>query len=63
MVQGVSLVGIPGQVAFSVALVGEFAFYAYCLKVIPGESQRLTALVQSSQLGLAQQSQVDQSLV
>ena len=40
-----------GQVAFSVGLVGEFAFYAYCLKVIPGESQRLTALVQSSQLG------------
>eukprot|EP00435_Cladocopium_sp_Y103_P027059 s1349_g6.t1 len=38
------------QVAFSVGLVGEFAFYAYCLKVIPGESQRLTALVQSSYL-------------
>ena len=38
------------QMAFAVGLVGELAFYAYCLKVLPGESQRLTAVCQASYL-------------
>ena len=38
------------QVTFAVGLVGELAFYAYCLKAIPGQSQRLTAICQASYL-------------
>lgn len=38
------------QAVYSVGIVGEVAFYAYCLKVIPGQSQRLTALTQTAYL-------------
>ena len=38
------------QMTFAVGLIGELAFYAYCLKVLPGESQRLTAVCQASYL-------------
>lgn len=38
------------QIVYSVGIIGEIAFYAYCLKVVPGQSQRLTAFTQASYL-------------
>ncbi|CAJ1386979.1 unnamed protein product [Effrenium voratum] len=38
------------QVAYSVGLLGEMAFYAYCLKVIPGHGPKLVAVVQGAYL-------------
>lgn len=38
------------QVVYSLGIAGEFAFYAYCLKVVPGQSQRLTAITQATYL-------------
>jgi len=38
------------QIAYSIGIIGEIAFYAYCLKVIPRQSQKLTAITQTSYL-------------
>ncbi|CAK8991857.1 unnamed protein product [Durusdinium trenchii] len=38
------------QVAFAVGLVGELAFWAYCLKAVPSHAQQLTAVAQAAYL-------------
>eukprot|EP00927_Polykrikos_kofoidii_P018532 TRINITY_DN18596_c0_g1_i5.p1 TRINITY_DN18596_c0_g1~~TRINITY_DN18596_c0_g1_i5.p1 ORF type:complete len:436 (-),score=56.36 TRINITY_DN18596_c0_g1_i5:31-1338(-) len=38
------------QATYAIGMIGEIGFYAYCLKAIPGQGQRLVAITQASHL-------------